>query len=150
MTMFSKTILGKILGGVAKVATTVAPIVLPVAGVAIGASTGLFSKIGSLFKKKAPGAGTVLGNFVSDTTSKIATAAGTVLTDQVGSTAHAIVDNIVSNSSGTSRNPIIAAATKGAKSGAISGWLKQNIGLVIVGAIGLVFIFSVVFHNSKK
>lgn len=147
MTMFSKTILGKILGGVAKVATVAAPILLPVAGVAIGASTGLFSKIGSIFKKKAPGAGTVLGNFVTDTASKVADAAGTVLADQIGSTAHGIVDNIVSNGTG-SKNPLIAAATKGAKSGAISGWLKKNVGLVIVGAIGLVFIFSVIFRKK--
>lgn len=153
MTVFSKTIFGKILGGVANVAKVVAPIVLPVAGgIAVAAaakSGGLFSKIGGLFKKKAPGAGTVLGNFVSDTTAKIGTAAATILSDQVGSTAHAVVDNIVSNGSGGPNNPIVAAALKGAKSGAFMGWVKKNIGLIIVGAIGLVFLFSVVFHKKN-
>lgn len=155
MTVFRKTILGKILGGVAKAATFVAPVVLPlvgagaVAGIVAAKPGGLFSKIGGLFKKKASGAGTVLGNFVSDTTAKIGASAKAILAEEVGSTAHAIVDNVVSSGGGSPSDPILAAAVKGAKSGAVSGWLKQHVGILIVGAIGLVFIFSLIFHKRR-
>jgi hypothetical protein len=187
MTAFKKTIFGRILGGVGKVVKVAAPIALGVAtgGAALGlagagslvskvSGGGLFSKIGGLFKKKKPGAGTVLGNSaapapatttnialptlgqalgktlmsgVQNAVSNVGNAAMSALGESVGSTAHAVVDDVALQS-GTGEPTAFGA---GVKKGFLTEMWESNKALVLIaGAVILAIIFFIIKGFKRR
>ena len=129
---FKNTILGKILKGVGKVAAvgvTGAAIIgsggavagVLTAGKMATTKTGLFSKIGNLFKKKK--GGTVLGNVLRSGAKGAVEGAGA----EVGSTVHGIAAKIGGSVEGAE-----GAFGSGFKEGFLGSMWKKNKGMVIM------------------
>jgi hypothetical protein len=153
MTVFRKTILGKILGGAGKVLKTAVPIAagLATGGVATGvlgaaSSGGIFSKIKGIFKKKAPGAGTPLGNFINDASQKASEAAAKSLGMTIGSGTSALASEVNTMASG--ENP--SAFAVGAKQGFINTTWSNNKGLFIGAVVFIAGIIIYVIFRKKR
>jgi hypothetical protein len=148
MTAFRNTIFGRVLGGVGKVASVVAPIVVPAVGagvlVAAAAKTGLFSKIGNIFKKKE--GGTVLGNALGKTASEVIKSSAAIIGENVGSTAHAILTNGPPAEEGSAKESF----NKGAKRGFLADLWETKKGIVIGAIVALGIIIFLIFNKRKN
>lgn len=174
MTVFRKTIFGKILGGLGKVAVAAAPLVIPAAGIAIGGAvaakkTGFFSKIGNIFKKKS--GGTVLGNIVPGSITSLAAAGNTYnneskgllggffrnMLSSAGSAGIAAVGTSIGESagqfastlSGKTEGPDSPLAS-GFKKGFTKGWVKDNMGIVIVIVLGFGIFLYIILRKKRR
>lgn len=154
MTVFKKTIFGKILGGAGKVLKVAAPLALAAVGGGIVASAvskvsggGLFSKIGGLFKKKQPGAGTPLGNILDSAKTAVTNAgnaAAQSFGESVGSTAHAVVDNIAMEAGSGTPTPF----GEGVKKGFLTDLWENQKGIVIAVVLGIIVIVVLIFKKK--
>ena len=146
MTVFKKTILGRILNGAGKVASVALPIIAGgglVGGAAVVAKkTGLFSKVGNIFRKKA--GGTVLGNVVKDSITKAANAGVNAIGTSIGESAGQFASSVTVKSEGPS-GPVAS----GFKKGFSMDWIKNNVILVIGGVIGLAIIVFLIFRKRR-
>ena len=174
MTVFRKTIFGKILGGLGKVAVAAAPILIPAAGLAVGGAvaakkTGFFSKIGNIFKKKS--GGTVLGNIVPGSITSLAAAGNTYnneskgllggffrnMLSSAGSAGIAAVGTSIGESAGQFASNLAAKGegtdgpvAQGFKKGFTGGWVKNNMGIVIAAVIGIGIILYLIFRKKRR
>jgi hypothetical protein len=147
MTVFKKTLFGKLLGGIGKGVKAIAAPAIglltggPVGALAGASSSGLFGKIGKIFKKKAPGAGTVLGNYANDALAKASAAAMQSIGKSAGSGTQMIATELAAMSEGQPATPF----SQGVKEGFITeSWKKYKVPIIIVGVLltgGLIFIF---------